>query len=71
MLVFTRKLGEGIVIGNDIHITAVAIRGKKVRLGIHAPDSVSVRRQELCPRDQMNVTEAHPRQGVPSDECER
>jgi carbon storage regulator CsrA len=58
MLVIARKLGEGIVIGNDIYITVVAVEGNKVRLGFRVPSSVSVLKQELCPRGGMNVTEA-------------
>ena len=58
MLVLTRKLGEGIVIGKDIHITVVALEGNRVRLGVRAPRSISVLRHELCSRDGMNVTEA-------------
>ncbi|HSL39053.1 MAG TPA: carbon storage regulator, partial [Desulforhopalus sp.] len=37
MLVLTRKLGEGIVVGDDITITVVEIKGGTVRLGIEAP----------------------------------
>jgi carbon storage regulator len=58
MLVLTRKLGEGIIIGNDIHITVVAIEGNRVRLGFRAPGSVSVLRQELCPPGGTNITDA-------------
>jgi carbon storage regulator len=47
MLVLTRKIGEEIVISNDIHITVVEIRGGKVRIGIVAPENVVVDRQEI------------------------
>ena len=47
MLVLSRKRDEQIVIGNDIVVTVVEIRGDKVRLGIEAPASVSVHRQEV------------------------
>jgi carbon storage regulator len=47
MLVLTRKNGEKIVIGGDIEITVVEIRGNHVRLGIEAPKEVSVLREEL------------------------
>ena len=47
MLVLSRKVGEEIVIGNDIRITVVEIRGGKVRIGIVAPDEVIVDRQEI------------------------
>jgi len=50
MLVLTRKVGEGLVIGNDIKITVVEIKGGGVRIGIEAPASVRVHRQEVYQR---------------------
>lgn len=47
MLVLSRKQDERIRIGDDITITLVDIRGDKVRLGIDAPDSVAVHREEV------------------------
>lgn len=47
MLVLTRKKHERIVIGKDITIVVVRIRGDKVRLGIEAPADVPVHRQEV------------------------
>ena len=47
MLVLSRKKNESIVINNDITVTVVEIRGDKVRLGIVAPKSVPVHRQEV------------------------
>lgn len=47
MLVLTRKLNERICIGDDVRITVVGIRGNHVRLGIEAPPSVTVLRDEL------------------------
>ncbi len=47
MLVLSRKCGEKIVIRDDIIITITEIRGDKVRIGIEAPDNVSIHRQEV------------------------
>jgi carbon storage regulator len=47
MLVLTRKKGESIIIGDDVTITVVEIRGDKCRLGISAPKEVPVHRQEV------------------------
>jgi carbon storage regulator len=47
MLVLSRKIGEAIMVGDNIRITVVDIRGGKVRLGIAAPEDVIVDRQEL------------------------
>ena len=47
MLVLSRQRNESIVIGDNIVITVVDIRGDKVRLGINAPNTVPVHRQEI------------------------
>ena len=47
MLVLTRRPGESIVIGNDIVVTVVEIKGGQVRIGINAPRDVQVHREEI------------------------
>jgi carbon storage regulator len=47
MLVLSRKVGQSLLIGNDIRIKVVDIRGQQVRLGLEAPDDVPVIREEL------------------------
>lgn len=47
MLILARKIGQKIVIGDDIELTVVDIRGDQVRLGITAPRHVSIDRKEL------------------------
>lgn len=47
MLVLSRQRDETIMIGDDIEVTVVDIRGDKVRLGINAPKSISVHRKEV------------------------
>ncbi|MCB0995989.1 MAG: carbon storage regulator CsrA [Acidimicrobiales bacterium] len=47
MLVLTRRVNESIVIGQDITITVLELRGDQVRIGIQAPRSVSVHREEV------------------------
>ena len=48
MLVLTRKLNERIIIGDDITVTVVEIRDGTVRLGIEAPRSIAVHREEVA-----------------------
>ena len=48
MLVLSRKTGEAIQIGSDIRIVVSKIEGHQVRIGIEAPMSVSIKRQEIC-----------------------
>ena len=52
MLVLTRKLGETIVIGDDIVIKVVDIHGKQIRLGIEAPTEIKIFRGEIYERIQ-------------------
>lgn len=47
MLVLSRKVGEEILIGDDVRLQVVDIRGDKVRLGIEAPKSIAVHRREV------------------------
>ena len=47
MLVLSRQKDESIVIGDDVEITIVDVRGDKVRLGINAPREISVHRKEV------------------------
>ncbi len=44
MLILSRKCGERIIIGSDIELTVVAIRGGRVQLGVYAPSDVSIHR---------------------------
>ncbi len=50
MLLFSRKRGEEIVIGNDISVTVLEMRGKQVKLGFVAPSEVPIHRQEFHPQ---------------------
>ena len=50
MLVLTRRQGESIVINGEIEVSIVSIQGNKVRIGIEAPDWVTVDRQEVHKR---------------------
>lgn len=47
MLILTRRVGENIVVGDDIVISVMEVRGDAVRLGIQAPRSVTVHREEV------------------------
>jgi carbon storage regulator len=58
MLVLTRKQGEGILIGDDIRITVVELKGGGVRLGIDAPREMKVHRQEIVERIKQENKEA-------------
>jgi carbon storage regulator len=61
MLVLSRKLGQSFHVGSDVRVTIVKIDRNSVRIGIHAPDEVSVQREEIAfevPRSQPHTWEA-------------
>jgi carbon storage regulator len=52
MLILTRRVGETVMIGNDITCTVLGVKGNQVRLGINAPKDVAVHREEVYVRIQ-------------------
>jgi carbon storage regulator len=58
MLVLTRKVGESIMIGDNIRVTVTEIAGNKARVGVDAPRDVTVDRQEVHERRQAVVPPA-------------
>lgn len=52
MLILTRRIGESLVIGDDVVVTVLGVRGHQVRLGVDAPKDVSVHREEIYQRIQ-------------------
>jgi carbon storage regulator len=52
MLILTRRLGESLRIGDEVTVTVLDMRGSNVRLGIAAPKSIAVHRQEIYERSQ-------------------
>jgi len=59
MLILTRRISESVIIGDNVKITVLGVKGSQVRLGIDAPKDVSVHREEIYERirqEQGSVT---------------
>ena len=52
MLILTRRVGETVVIGTDVTVTVLGVKGNQVRLGVNAPREVAVHREEIFERIQ-------------------
>ena len=52
MLILTRRVGESVMIGDEVTITVLGVKGNQVRIGVNAPKTVAVHREEIYERIQ-------------------
>jgi carbon storage regulator len=57
MLILTRRVGEALVVGTEVTVTVIAVKGNQVRIGINAPKDVAVHREEVYDRAQAEKTD--------------
>lgn len=59
MLILTRRIGETVMIGDEVSITVLGVKGNQVRLGVNAPREVAVHREEIYSRIKNEQQQDH------------
>ena len=65
MLILTRRVGETLMIGDDVTVTVLGVKGNQVRIGVNAPRDVAVHREEIYERIKREQAEQAAQQGGP------
>ncbi len=59
MLILTRRVGETLMVGDEVTVTVLGVKGNQVRIGVNAPKEVAVHREEIYQRIQKEKADGH------------
>jgi carbon storage regulator len=70
MLILTRRVGETLMIGDEVTVTVLGVKGNQVRIGVNAPRDVAVHREEIYERIKREQAEAGQGSGAASQDAQ-